>query len=190
MLTKSQTASVALAASLAVFASACSENKTPSAANTNASAASATTSEVSTATSATATSQALPTSSPAAPVVSTSPASSITPTAPTTINTLTASAANQSPSSAPAATPIKSATTPAVASSGAQDFFVFTAARGALNNDEQLKNERITVDVKNGVVLLTGSVTDQSLKTRAEQLARQIKDVKAVKSSLVIAPAK
>ncbi len=77
---------------------------------------------------------------------------------------------------------------PAVKSSGAADFFVFTAARGAMNDDDELKNELITVDVKNGVVILTGSVTNQTKKARAEQLARQTKDATAVKNLLQITP--
>jgi len=80
--------------------------------------------------------------------------------------------------------------TPAVSSAGAQDFFVFSAVRGALNNDAEMKNENITVDVKNGVVILTGSVTDEAKRNRAAQIAGQAKDAKSVKNSLKIASVK
>lgn len=96
------------------------------------------------------------------------------------------SAPSQSPTPNTADTPPPAT----VSSSGAQDFFVFTAARGALNNDAELKNENITVDVKNGVVTLTGSVTGEAKKARAIQIAGQAKDAKGVKNLLKVAPTK
>ena len=74
--------------------------------------------------------------------------------------------------------------TKTVSSTGAQDFFVFSAVRGALNDDPELKNENITVDVKNGVVILTGTVTAEAKSKRAAQIAGQVENAKNLKNLL------
>ncbi|MCP9493849.1 MAG: BON domain-containing protein [Pyrinomonadaceae bacterium MAG19_C2-C3] len=162
-----------------LFASACTQNDTSSTANTQGNTATVN-----------------PTSAINTDVPSTPPLTATAPAAtPVVITakpdnatsmTTDSSATSQSP------TPKTSGTPPpaTVSSSGAQDFFVFSAARGALNDDAELKNENITVDVKNGVVTLTGSVTDEAKKTRAAQLAGQAKDAKGIKNLLKIAPVK
>ena len=50
--------------------------------------------------------------------------------------------------------------------------------------------ENITVDVKSGVVILTGSVTGKEKLARALQIAGQAKDAKGVKNLLKVVPAK
>jgi hypothetical protein len=56
--------------------------------------------------------------------------------------------------------------------SGGNDLFLFTQARAAINSDSDLKAANVVVDVKGGVVTLSGAVTSAALKSKAEQLAR------------------
>ncbi|MCA1614739.1 MAG: BON domain-containing protein [Acidobacteria bacterium] len=56
--------------------------------------------------------------------------------------------------------------------SGGNDFFLFTQARAAINGDPDLKAANLVVDVKGGVVTLSGTVASAALKSKAEQLAR------------------
>jgi hypothetical protein len=64
--------------------------------------------------------------------------------------------------------------------SGGNDLFLFTQARAAINNDDGLKAANVVVEVREGVVTLSGSVASAALKSRAEELARGAgaKDVK------------
>jgi hypothetical protein len=64
--------------------------------------------------------------------------------------------------------------------SGGNDLFLFTQARAAINNDAELKTANVVIDVKEGVVTLSGTVASAALKSKAEQLARGAgsKDVK------------
>jgi hyperosmotically inducible protein len=64
--------------------------------------------------------------------------------------------------------------------SGGNDLFLFTQARAAVNNDADLKAANVVVDVKEGVVTLSGTVASAALKSKAEELARGVgpKDVK------------
>jgi hyperosmotically inducible protein len=56
--------------------------------------------------------------------------------------------------------------------SGGNDLFVFTQARGAINSDPDLKAANVVVEVKEGIVTLSGTVASAALKSKAEQLAR------------------
>jgi osmotically-inducible protein OsmY len=56
--------------------------------------------------------------------------------------------------------------------SGGNDLFLFTQARAAINNDADLKASNLVVDVKEGVVTLSGTVASAALKSKAEELAR------------------
>jgi hypothetical protein len=56
--------------------------------------------------------------------------------------------------------------------SGGNDLFLFTQARAAINDDADLKAANVVVDVKEGVVTLSGAVASAALKTKAEELAR------------------
>ncbi len=68
--------------------------------------------------------------------------------------------------------------------SGGNDFSLFTQARAALNNDAELKGANITVEVKEGVVTLSGALANAAQKSKAEQLVRAVGGVKAVKNQL------
>jgi hypothetical protein len=79
--------------------------------------------------------------------------------------------AQQSPSPGPGSAPPAKAPTPHIGSGG-NDFSLFTQARGAINNDPELKGANVVVEVKEGVVTLSGAVASAALKSKAEQLAR------------------
>ena len=67
---------------------------------------------------------------------------------------------------------------------GGNDFYLFTQARGALNADAELKAANITVEVKEGVVTLSGALASAEQKSKAEQLVRAVGGVKDVKNRL------
>jgi hypothetical protein len=81
-------------------------------------------------------------------------------------------ASNASESRAAGGAPPAKMPTPQIGSGG-NDFFLFTQARAAINNDPDLKAANLVVDVKGGVVTLTGTVASAALKSKAEQLARE-----------------
>jgi hypothetical protein len=64
--------------------------------------------------------------------------------------------------------------------SGGNDLFLFTQARAAVNDDADLKAANLIIEVKEGVVTLSGNVASAALKSKAEELARGVgaKDVK------------
>ena len=68
--------------------------------------------------------------------------------------------------------------------SGGNDFSIFTQARGALNGDPELKTANIIVEVKEGVVTLSGGLASAAQKAKAEQLVRAVSGVKDVKNQL------
>lgn len=68
--------------------------------------------------------------------------------------------------------------------SGGNDFSLFTQARGALNSDAELKAANITVEVKEGVVTLSGALANDGQKSKAERLVRAVGGVKDVKNQL------
>jgi hypothetical protein len=73
--------------------------------------------------------------------------------------------------------------------SGGNDLFLFTQARAAVNADPELKNANLIVEVKEGVVTLSGTVADAALKTKAEELARSA-GAKAVRNQLRVSAGK
>lgn len=67
---------------------------------------------------------------------------------------------------------------------GGSDFFLFTQARSALSADAELKAANIMIDVKAGVLTLSGTVANAAQKSKAEQMVRSLGGVKAVKNQL------
>lgn len=55
-----------------------------------------------------------------------------------------------------------------------------------LAEDTVVKGGALTVDVKNGVVTLTGKVTNESQKNKAEKLAKKIQGVKSVNNQILV----
>ena len=70
--------------------------------------------------------------------------------------------------------------------SGGNDLFLFTRARAAINNDADLKAANLIIEVKEGVVTLSGNVASAALKSKAEALARGA-GAKGVKNQLRVA---
>lgn len=71
--------------------------------------------------------------------------------------------------------------------SGGNDLFLFTKARSALDSAAGLKSSTITIEVKAGVVTLSGAVANAAHKSQAEQLVREVDGVRAVNNRLRIA---
>ena len=71
--------------------------------------------------------------------------------------------------------------------SGGNDFYLFTQTRGALAADAELKGTSFTIDVKEGVLTLSGTASSEAQKSRAEQVARGIGGIKAVKNEIKVA---
>lgn len=97
-----------------------------------------------------------------------------------------AGGAATTPAASPTATPRGTGSAPQAKmptpqiGSGGNDFFLFTQARAAINNDADLKTANVVIEVKEGVVTLSGAVASAALKSKAEELARGAgaKDVK------------
>ena len=70
--------------------------------------------------------------------------------------------------------------------SGGSDFFLFTQARAALVADTELKTANIIIEVKSGVLTLSGTIANATQKTKAEQLVRGVSGIKSVNNQLRI----
>jgi osmotically-inducible protein OsmY len=107
-------------------------------------------------------------------------------TAPATDGAANAAAMSTNTAPAPAPASSASANAPAVKTpkpqigSGGNDLFLFTQARAAVNDDADLKASNLIIEVKEGVVTLSGNVASAALKSKAGELARGAgaKDVK------------
>jgi hyperosmotically inducible protein len=66
------------------------------------------------------------------------------------------------------------------------DMIISSKVRTALLADSRIKSGQISVETFKGVVQLSGFVNSQGVITRAVELARKTKGVKAVNNSLVI----
>lgn len=73
--------------------------------------------------------------------------------------------------------------------SGGSDFSLFAQARGALDADAGLKAANITIEVKDGVVTLSGAVANAGQKSKAEQLVQGV-GPKSVKNQLRVSGGK
>ena len=68
------------------------------------------------------------------------------------------------------------------------DNFINDSVREKLNGDILVKDSTIEVEVKDGVVTLTGHVQELIQKSKAESLAKKVKGVKRVVNDLEIVP--
>ena len=55
-------------------------------------------------------------------------------------------------------------------------------------DDSEIGGQPIQVDAHNGVVVLTGKVTNDKFRSKAEKVAKKVKGVSAVDNKLVISP--
>lgn len=71
---------------------------------------------------------------------------------------------------------------------GANDMWLWVKTRASLLGTDDLRESTIDVDVVNDVVTLKGTVATAAQKTKAEEVAKGIEDVKSVKNELKVAP--
>ncbi|HEV8592874.1 MAG TPA: BON domain-containing protein [Pyrinomonadaceae bacterium] len=69
---------------------------------------------------------------------------------------------------------------------GVNDSWLWFKTRAALMTTSDLRDSTINVDVVNDVVTLKGTVATAAQKTKAEEVAKGIKDVKSVKNELKV----
>lgn len=93
------------------------------------------------------------------------------------INTGTSATAGNGRAAAPVKQP-----TPQIGSGG-DDLSLFTQLRSSLGADKELVNT-VLIDVKDGKVTLTGSVSSQAQKAKASQLVQKVAGVKSVANNL------
>lgn len=107
----------------------------------------------------------------------------------TTVQASAGGAAATAPVASPTAAPRGAGNTPQAKvptpqiGSGGNDLFLFTQARAAINEDADLKAANVVIEVKEGVVTLSGAVASAALKSKAEELARGA-GAKGVKNQL------
>ena len=70
----------------------------------------------------------------------------------------------------------------------ARDSAITTKVKSKYLLEKKFKSFKVSVETKDGVVILSGFVDDQATKTRAEQIARSVKGVKSVTNGLVVKP--
>ena len=66
------------------------------------------------------------------------------------------------------------------------DDYIYDLVRQKLAGDQTVKGGALTVDVKAGVVTLSGNVQYEKQKERAEHLAHKIKGVKSVVNQIKV----
>ncbi len=72
---------------------------------------------------------------------------------------------------------------------GLNDGWLWVKTRFDLAAADDLRDSTINVDVDQAVVTLSGTVASAAQKTRAEQVAKAVEDVKSVRNNLKVAPA-
>lgn len=66
------------------------------------------------------------------------------------------------------------------------DDFISDTIREKLSGDVNVKGAKIDVDVKGGVATLTGTVSSEKQKSKAESLTKKVKGVKSVVNKIQI----
>jgi osmotically-inducible protein OsmY len=66
------------------------------------------------------------------------------------------------------------------------DDLIYDLVRQKLAGDQVVKGGALTVDVKSGVVTLSGSVGSEKQKDKAERLAHKVRGVKSVVNQLKV----
>jgi len=69
------------------------------------------------------------------------------------------------------------------------DNLLYDQVRMKLAGDRDVGGNAITVEVTGGVVKLSGVVKKDSIKSRAEKIAKKVKGVKSVENDLKVSPA-
>lgn len=68
------------------------------------------------------------------------------------------------------------------------DDSIVDQVRVKIADDSEVGGQPIQVDAHNGVVVLTGKVTNDKLKTKVEKIAKKVKGVTGVDNKLAISP--
>lgn len=68
------------------------------------------------------------------------------------------------------------------------DDVIVDQVRVRIADDSEVGGQPIQVDAHNGVVVLTGKVTNDKLKSKVEKLVKKVKGVTGVDNKLVISP--
>ena len=68
------------------------------------------------------------------------------------------------------------------------DDVIVDQVRVKIADDAEIGGQPIQVDAHNGVVVLTGKVTNEKFKVKAEKVAKKVKGVTGVDNKLVISP--
>jgi hyperosmotically inducible protein len=66
------------------------------------------------------------------------------------------------------------------------DDLIYNLVRQKLAGDSVVKGGALTVDVKDGVVTISGSVQSEKQKDKAERLAHRVKGVKSVTNQIKV----
>jgi osmotically-inducible protein OsmY len=68
------------------------------------------------------------------------------------------------------------------------DDVIVDQVRVKIADDSEIGGQPITVDAHNGVVVLTGKVASDKLKSKAEKVAKKVKGVSGVDNKLTVSP--
>ena len=68
------------------------------------------------------------------------------------------------------------------------DDVIVDQVRVKIADDSEIGGQPIQVDAHNGVVVLTGKVTTEKFKAKAEKIAKKVKGVSGVENKLAISP--
>ena len=70
----------------------------------------------------------------------------------------------------------------------AKDSAITTKIKSKYLIEKNFSSFKVSVETKDGIVILSGFVKDEATKVRAGQIAKGVKDVKSVTNSLVVKP--
>ncbi len=82
----------------------------------------------------------------------------------------------------------KSAVQQKEAKQAASDSAITTKVKAKYLIEKNFRSFKVSVETKDGIVILSGFVDDEATKTRAEKIAAGVKGVKSVKNGLVVKP--
>lgn len=68
------------------------------------------------------------------------------------------------------------------------DDVIVDQVRVKIADDSEIGGQPIQVDAHNGVVVLTGKVTNDKFKSKAEKIAKKVKGVTGVEDKLMVSP--
>jgi hyperosmotically inducible protein len=82
----------------------------------------------------------------------------------------------------------KSAVQQKEAKQAARDSAITSKVKAKYLIEKNFRSFKVSVETKDGIVILSGFVDDLATKNRAEQIAASVKGVKSVKNGLVVKP--